>query len=137
MIEQLKCEIRRCEQKYEARGARQEDVEQIQSLQVSLEEKAKALAKMVLELKHYQNELLNRESSYNKMFTSKPSRAVLNVIETRVKREGLLVETQLPRSLPSLRAEAVGPRAESATTRQLLPVVQKRNTRRLVVTSRK
>jgi serologically defined colon cancer antigen 8 len=137
MIEQLKCEIRQWEEKYQTRDARPEDVEQIRSLETSLQERTDALAKLFLELKHYQNELLNRESSYSKVFTRRPSIGVLNVIETRVKRDSLLAEIQPPTNLPPLGANPVEPRAESATARQLLPVAQKKNAKRPLMTPKK
>jgi hypothetical protein len=71
-------------------------------LEGAVTEKNEALAKMFLELKHYQNELLNREAAYNKLFSAKPSVGVLNMIERKVKRDNLSVETATVRTLPPL-----------------------------------
>ena len=81
IIEKLKEEIKSSEET--------DDKKRIKDLERQVTERTQALAKVYAELKQYRAELVNRETSYNKMFSTEPDVAVLNVIERRVKRDSL------------------------------------------------
>jgi len=99
-INSLKAQIVDLNDKYMNQGARPQDIEKIQLLEEQLNERTDMLTKLFNELKHYQHELVNREATYNKVFTSKPNIAVLNVLEKRMKSENSLEKTG--KTLPPL-----------------------------------
>jgi hypothetical protein len=94
-------EVAKWQLMYETRDPRPEDLAQIERLEAAVQHKTDIATKMFLELKHYQNELLNREAAYNKMFSAKPSVGFLHVLERRVKVENMAAEA-ISRSLPPL-----------------------------------
>ena len=81
IIEKLKEEIKSSQET--------DDKKRIKELERQVTERTHALAKVYAELKQYRAELVNRETSYNKMFSTEPDVAVLNVIERRVKRDSI------------------------------------------------
>lgn len=103
-IAELEVTIEDWEEKFRTRDARPEDVQKIMSLEESIKEKSDTLTKLFIELKHYQNELINREISYNKLFNVNPNIGELNVIEKKIKVENLITEskTKTLRFLPKL-----------------------------------
>jgi uncharacterized small protein (DUF1192 family) len=100
-VNELIEEVAKWKEQYESRGARPEDVAQIERLEAEVQEKSDIASKLFLELKHYQNELLNREAAYNKLFNARPAVGVLNVLERRVKVDNLSSELAT-RTLPRL-----------------------------------
>ncbi|OHS99586.1 surface antigen repeat-containing protein [Tritrichomonas foetus] len=101
-IAELDVTIEEWEEKYKTRDARPEDLEKIQLLEDTVKERSDTLTKLFNELKHYQNELVNRETSYNKMFNVNPSIGELNVLERKIKLENLVTEAKTIRYLPRL-----------------------------------
>ena len=61
-----------------------------------------AIEKVQKELKHYQSELLNRETTYNKVFNNKPQVGVLNALERKVKRDQMIAQVGSSTKLPPL-----------------------------------
>lgn len=108
-IAELDLSIEAWEQKFNTREGRPEDIQKIQELEEAVKEKSDILMKLFNELKHYQNELVNREYSYNKLFNTKPSVGELNVIERKMKIENLLTEAKTgmrsQKNLPKLTTE--------------------------------
>jgi hypothetical protein len=102
-IQQLLAQIDELREKFNTRDPRPEDLAQIEFLEGDLKEKTDTIGKLFNQLKHYQNELVNRESAYNKLFSANPNVGVLNVIERKVKRDNLVAESSTtPRNLPPL-----------------------------------
>lgn len=99
------------EAKYNTREARPQDLERIQFLEDTVKEKSDTLTKLFNELKHYQNELVNRESAYNKLFNAAPNVGVLNVIERKIQRDQMYNETR-NKNLPPLSKERESPRRQ-------------------------
>ena len=90
--------------KEKCKQQRPEDAQKIHLLEVAIVEKSELVNKLFNELKHYQNELINREISYNKLFNVNPNIGELNVIEKKIKVENLITEskTKTLRFLPKL-----------------------------------
>ena len=118
-IAQLKQQIEELELRWDSRDSRPEDLERIQKLEDTVRERTDTLTKLFNELKHYQNELLNRETAYNKLFNTRPNIGVYNVIERKVKRDTMVSEATTPtaKNLPPLAdakiAKTLTPRASS------------------------
>lgn len=74
----------------------------IKSLEEALADRTAALNKMYMEAKQYQNELIQRETSYNKIFNSTPEVGVLNLVESRKKRDRIKLGSKSVWSLPPL-----------------------------------
>jgi len=69
------------EYKYEHRESRPEDVEFISELKYKVQKTENKLHKTLDEMKFFKNELVNREDSYNKMFSASPNVGVMQVIK--------------------------------------------------------
>jgi chromosome segregation ATPase len=119
-IADLLAQIEELRMQLSTQVSRPDDVAQIDFLTGELCEKNDTIAKLFTQLKHYQGELVNRESAYNKTFNARPNVGVLNVIERKVKRDNLVVEATLPLNLPPLLelADASGSRPTSVRRRQ-------------------
>jgi serologically defined colon cancer antigen 8 len=100
-VKELLEEIEAWKIKYETRDARPQDLALIRQLEAIVAEKTDTLSKLLLELRHYQNEMLNREAAYNKTFSMRPSVGVLNVLERKVKVDIMATDLGV-RSLPPL-----------------------------------
>jgi serologically defined colon cancer antigen 8 len=88
-IAELEEETRSWENKYNNREPRPEDIEKIKKLESLIAERTAAIDKVQSELKRYQAELLNRETTYNKVFNNKPQVAVLSALERKAKRDAI------------------------------------------------
>ena len=95
-VTELETELSEWQTKFENRDARPEDLEAIARLQASLKEKKEALDKLEKELKYYRTELLNREKTFNQIFSAKPSHSVLSTLERKMKQENIMASVQLP-----------------------------------------
>ena len=102
VIAELEAETKEWEEKYNNRGARPEDLEKIKKLEDLIRERTEAIEKVQKELKHYQSELLNRETTYNKVFNNKPQVSVLNALERKVKRDQMIAQVGSSTKLPPL-----------------------------------
>ena len=101
-IADLEAETKEWEEKYNNRDARPEDLERIKKLEDLIKERSDAIEKIQQELKHYQSELLNRETTYNKVFNNKPQVGVLNALERKVKRDQMIAQVGSSTKLPPL-----------------------------------
>ena len=101
-IADLEAEAKEWEEKYNSRGARPEDLEKIKKLEELIKERTEAIEKVQKELKHYQSELLNKETTYNKVFNNKPQVGVLNALERKVKRDQMIAQVGSSTKLPPL-----------------------------------
>lgn len=101
-IAELEAETKEWELKYNSREARPEDLERIKKLEDLIRERTEAIEKVQSELKHYQTELLNRETAYNKVFNNKPQVSVLNQLERKAKRDQLMASLSSTTHLPPL-----------------------------------
>jgi len=66
------------EQRYANRPSRPEDLAAIEELKGIIAECEEKIAKLVDEKRYYELELVNRESNYNKVFSSAPKIGVMN-----------------------------------------------------------
>lgn len=66
-----------------------DEKKRIKQLERQVSERTEALVKVYAELKQYRAELVNRETTYNKMFSKEPDVAVLNVLERRMQRDSI------------------------------------------------
>lgn len=73
--------------KFNGRGIRPEDAEIVQRLNDSIRDRVDALEAVTRELSRYQSEVLNRETTFNKVFSNRPRVQVLSALERRVKRD--------------------------------------------------
>ena len=122
-IEELRRQIEELELRWGSRDARPEDLERIQKLEDTVKERTDTLTKLFNELKHYQNELVNRETAYNKLFNTRPNIGVYNVIERKIKRDTLVSETiptamYLPPLADAKMAKTLTPRASSVAQKK-------------------
>jgi serologically defined colon cancer antigen 8 len=101
-IADLEAETREWEEKYNSREARPEDIERIRKLEEMIRERTEAIEKVQHELKHYQTELMNRETTYNKVFNNKPQVSVLTALEKKAKRDALIAAVGSAPKLPPL-----------------------------------
>ena len=101
-IANLETEIREWEIKYQHREARPEDLERIRKLEALIKERTEAIEKVQQELKHYQTELLNRETTYNKVFNNRPQMGVLSALERKAKRDAMIASISTSPTLPPL-----------------------------------
>ena len=101
-IADLEAETKKWEEKYNNRDARPEDLERIRKLEELIKERTEAIEKVQQELKHYQNELMNRETTYNKVFNNKPQVGVLSALERKAKRDAMIASVSMAPTLPPL-----------------------------------
>jgi serologically defined colon cancer antigen 8 len=101
-IAELEAETKEWEERYNNREARPEDLERIRKLEELIRERTEAIEKVQQELKHYQSELLNRETAYNKVFNNKPQVSVLTALERKAKRDALIAAVGSATKLPPL-----------------------------------
>jgi len=66
---------------YDSRPSRPEDLEQMRYLQQQLEEREAQLQKAYEDMKKYKLDLINKEDTYNKVFSRTPNVGVLNPIK--------------------------------------------------------
>jgi serologically defined colon cancer antigen 8 len=99
-IADLEAETRMWEEKYNNREARPEDLDRIKKLETLIRERSEAIEKVQQELKHYQSELMNRETAYNKVFNNRPQVAVLSALERRAKRDQMIASVTGSVSMP-------------------------------------
>ena len=124
-IAELEVSIEEWENKYNTRDARPEDLEKIQMLEERVKERSDTLEKLFNELKHYQNELVNRELSYNKLFNVNPNIGELNVIERKIKKENLVTETKTINFLPRISASEMRRSLKNQTPRRPISLSKK------------
>ncbi|XP_022247421.1 protein FAM184A-like isoform X2 [Limulus polyphemus] len=79
--------LQEAEQRYAARNSRPEDLEVIRQLQKSLTDKEASMSKLQEEKKNLRLELLNRETNFNRMFSSQPVVGVLDPLASLKKRK--------------------------------------------------
>ena len=101
-IAELEAEAKQWEEKFNNREPRPEDIERIRKLEQLIKERSEAIEKVKSELKHYQSELLNRETTYNKVFNNKPQIGVLSALERKVKRDAMMSSLSMTTTLPPL-----------------------------------
>ncbi|XP_078484014.1 protein FAM184A-like isoform X2 [Ciona intestinalis] len=77
-IAYLNISLRESEEKYERRESRPEDVDSINQLKDMVRERESQLQKLLDDKKFYQMELINRETNFNKVFSTAPNVGVLN-----------------------------------------------------------
>ncbi|CAD5117843.1 DgyrCDS6589 [Dimorphilus gyrociliatus] len=70
--------LEEAEEKYENRESREEDLLEIKRLQQSVVDREDAIKKLIDDKKYYQLELVNRETNFNKVFSSSPNVGVIN-----------------------------------------------------------
>ncbi|ELU13817.1 hypothetical protein CAPTEDRAFT_107275 [Capitella teleta] len=77
-ISELRILLEEAEDRYMNRESRAEDLEMIQNLQMAIREAQQQIQKLMDEKRHYQMELVNRETNFNKMFNGDPKVGVMN-----------------------------------------------------------
>ena len=75
--------VREWRHKYAHRESREEDVQEIQSLQQQLQRAHAQCRKAVEEMSFFKKELLNREENYNKLFGRAPNVGIMQVVPSR------------------------------------------------------
>ncbi|XP_009459065.1 PREDICTED: protein FAM184A isoform X1 [Nipponia nippon] len=74
------------EEKYKNRESRPEDLQLISELKDLIAERDQLIKKLIEDKKFYQLELVNRETSYNKMFNASPNVGVINPLVKQKKK---------------------------------------------------
>ncbi|XP_074643406.1 protein FAM184A-like [Tubulanus polymorphus] len=77
-IEEYKFLLEEAEERFRNRESRPEDLELIEQLRAALQDKEMAMKKLLDDKKYYQMELVNRETNFNKVFSTAPNVGVMN-----------------------------------------------------------
>lgn len=76
-------------ERYTNRESREEDLQIIEMLKRTIEERDELLRRLGEEKKYFQMELVNRETNFNKMFNVMPNVGTINPLNANTKVEDL------------------------------------------------
>jgi len=86
-IELLQSRVTEFQELYDLRPSREEDLARIAALEAEVAELARAIEKLVEDMKFYKLELVNREHNYNKVFGAAPTVGVMNPVAAKRRSE--------------------------------------------------
>ncbi|PVD39428.1 hypothetical protein C0Q70_02058 [Pomacea canaliculata] len=87
-ISELQILLLEAEERYRQRDSRPEDLELIHQLRLEVQERELRVAQLIEEKRFYQLELVNRETNFNKVFSSSPNVGLLNPLQLKNKKKG-------------------------------------------------
>lgn len=85
--ELLQHRVTELQELYDSRPSREEDLARIIALEAEVAEQARAIEKLVEDMKFYKLELVNREHNYNKVFGGAPTVGVMNPVAAKRRSE--------------------------------------------------
>ncbi|KAK2175048.1 hypothetical protein NP493_756g02026 [Ridgeia piscesae] len=100
-ISSLKDLLEATEERHRNRPSRPEDLEMIERLQFTIQDRELAVNKLIEEKRYFQRELVNRETNFNKVFNASPQVGILNPLAVKQKGRSTKAPVKLTSS-PSL-----------------------------------
>nr|XP_039263770.1 protein FAM184A-like [Styela clava] len=87
-ISSLNIALQEAEDRFSRRESRPEDLRTIKELKQLVHDKEVQMQKLIDDKKYYQLELVNRETNFNKVFSTSPNVGVLNPLNVQQKKKG-------------------------------------------------